>query len=343
MGGWMRAVAVGVALAAGALLAAEARAGTLERVREAGVLRCGVIPSGTGVATMDGAGNWTGFFPEMCRALAAAALGRAGSVAFVEVGVENRFTALRNGAIDVVMETSTWTQERELTMGLAFPAVYLFDGQGFLAHRSLAAATLAEAGTASVCVVDGTTTVRNLENWIARQGARLTIRRMRSADGAITAFFNHHCDLYTGDRVALHGQRAQNAPARDDYRILPDIIAKEPLSPVVRNDDPNWRDVVRWVVLALLTAEEKGVTAANAAARKTTGDAETRRLLGALPGLGQGLGLDDGWGLRVVMQIGNYGEIYDRTLGRLSPLAIERGMNALWTDGGLLYAPPLGG
>ncbi len=279
----------------------------------------------------------------MCRALAAAVLGRADTVAFIEVGVENRFTALRDGAVDVVMDSATWTQERELTLGLAFPVVYLFDGQGFMAHRSLPAATLAEVGTASVCVVDGTTSVRNLESWIARTGARLTINRSRSAEGALAAFFNHHCDLYSGDRVSLHGQRAQNAPNRDDYRILPDVIAKEPLAPVVRGDDRNWQDIVRWVVLALLAAEEKGVTAANAAARKSLGDAETRRLLGTAPGLGQGLGLDDGWGLRVITQIGHYGELYERTLGRQSPLNLERGANALWNDGGLLYAPPLGG
>ncbi len=318
-------------------------AATLDRVREAGVLRCGVAPSGLGLTALDDSGVWRGFFPDLCRAVALATLGKAEAVVFVEVGAENRFAVLRDRSVEVVMDATTWTLERERGQGVAFPVVALFDAQAVMAHRSLGITGLAQAGTASVCVVDGTTSASNLDSWISRNGARLVVKRSRSTEGALGAFFNHHCDLYTGHRLALHGQRAQNAPNVGDYLILPDVIARQPLSPMVRNDDRAWENIVRWTVLALLAAEEKGVTSANAAARKSIGDAETRRLLGNAPGFGQDLGLDDGWALRVIGQIGDYGELYDRHLGRRSGLGIERGANALWNAGGLLYAPPLGG
>lgn len=318
-------------------------AGTLEQARQAGVLRCGVAPSGLGLSTLDEAGVWRGFFPDMCRALAVATLGKAEAVAFVEVGAENRFAVLRDRAVDVVMDATTWTQERERGQGVAFPVVYLFDGQALMVHRSLKIATLAQAGAASVCVVDGTTAASSLESWISRTAAQLVVKRARSTEGALGAFFNHHCDLYTGHRLALYGQRAQSAPNAGDYLILPDIITREPLAPMVRGDDRGWEAIVRWTVLALLAAEEKGVTSANAAAQKSIGDAETRRLLGSSPGFGQDLGLEDDWALRMVGKIGNYGEIFERNLGRSSGLRVERGANALWNAGGLLYAPPLGG
>lgn len=321
-------------------------AGTLERVREAGAVRCGITPSGAGLAAMDEAGHWRGFFADMCRALAAAVVGSTEGAVIVETGTENRFSVLREGNVDVVMEGSTWTLQREASLAVAFPIVYMFDAQGFMAHRSIEQPTLAAIARspqpASVCVVEGTTTVRNLEDWIARTGARLTLKRARSTEGALGAFFNHHCDLYTGDRVGLYAQRAQAAPNGDDYRILPDVISREPLAPMVRNDDHVWFNIVRWVVLSTILAEEKGVTAATAAQRRLDGDIETQRLLGGVPGLGQGLGLDDEWGWRVVTQVGSYAEIYDRNLGQASPLKIDRGINSLWSAGGLLYAPPLG-
>ncbi len=324
---------------------AAARADTLERVREAGALRCGITASGAGLASVDEGGRWQGFFIDMCRALAAAAAGRADRVDYVEVSAANRFAALRGGEVDVIMDGTTWTLQRDATFGVDFPAVYLFDGQGFIAHRSRAAASVADlAGeAASVCVVERTTTLRNLEDWMARTGARFAVKRVRSTEGAMSAFFNHHCDLYTGDRIGLHAQRRLKAPNSADYVVRPEVISKEPLGPMVRGDDKRWHDIVRWVFLATVLAEEEGVTAANAAARRDRADGELRRLLGAAPGLGLGLGLDDDWAWRVITQVGNYGEIFDRHLGAGSPLGIERGMNALWTRGGLMYAPPLGG
>lgn len=320
-----------------------ASAGTLERVRAAGILRCGVTAAGLGLSALDEAGVWRGFFPDLCRAVAIATLGRDDPVVFVEVGAENRFSVLRDRLVDVVMDAATWTQEREHSQDVAFPVVYLFDTQAVMVHRALGIAALPQATGGSVCVVDGTMAASGIDGWIARSGTRLMVKRFRSTEGALGAFFNHHCDLYTGHRLALHGQRAQSAPSPQDYTILPDAITRTPLSPMVRNDDRAWEAIIRWTVLALLAAEEKGVTSANAAARKSTGDAETRRLLGGVPGFGQDLGLDDGWALRVIGWVGHYGELYDRHLGRRSDLGIERGANALWNAGGLHQAPPLGG
>lgn len=324
-------------------------AGTLETVRQAGVLRCGVTSSGQGLSTVDGTGRWQGFFIDMCRALAAAVVGAADRVEYVEGSSENRFAMVRNGEADVVMEGTTWTLQRDATYGVDFPAIYLFDGQSFIVHRSFPAQTLAELAKtrATVCVIDRTTTLRNLEDWMAHTGAPFTVKSVRSTEGALSTFFNHHCDLFTSDRIGLHAQRLLKAPSSADYLILPEVISKEPLGPMVRADDRAWFDIVRWVFLATVLAEEKGVTAATATATaeaaRESGDPDLRKLLGIVPGLGKGLGLDDRWGWRVITQVGNYGEIFDRHLGAGSPLRIERGLNALWNRGGLHYAPPLGG
>ncbi|MCW2241847.1 amino acid ABC transporter substrate-binding protein [Azospirillum canadense] len=325
-----------------------AEAGTLERVHDAGLLRCGVTASGRGLSTMDQSGRWEGFYTDMCRALAAAVAGGADRVDFVEVTSANRFDVLRRGEVDVVMGATTWTQQRDTTLGVNFPVVYLYDGQSFMAHRSSGIASLMDLAklaartTVSVCVVEHTTSMRNLEAWLAQTGTPLATKRTRSSDGALSAFFNHHCDLITNDRIGLYGKRLDDAPNGDGYVVFPEVISKEPLGPMVRADDKRWFDIVRWVVLATVLAEEKRITAANAEAMKASDDAEVRKLLGGRPGFGSGLGLDDAWGWRVITQVGNYGEIYDRHLGKGSALGIERGPNALWINGGLLYAPPLG-
>ncbi|WP_448203558.1 amino acid ABC transporter substrate-binding protein [Azospirillum sp. sgz302134] len=340
MGRILVALILGIALSGGA-----ARADTLDDVRQAGMLRCGVSSSGAGLSAVDESGHWRGFFVDMCRALAAAVTGSADRIEFVEANAENRFAILRNGEVDVVMEGTTWTLQRDATFGVDFPVVYLFDGQGFIVHRSAGIARAADLvkTAASVCVIEQTTTLLNLESWIARTGARFSMKRVRSTEGALSAFFNHHCDLFTGDRIGLHAQRRLKAPDSSDYVILPDVISKEPLGPMVRVQEKRWFDVVRWVFLATVLAEEKGITSANAAGMKGSADVEVRKLLGAVPGLGAGLGLDDGWGWRVITQVGSYGEMYDRHLGAGSPLGIERGPNDLWNKGGLMYAPPLGG
>lgn len=320
-----------------------AAGGVLDRVRADGVVRCGVSTSGAGLAALDAQGRWQGFFVDFCHAVAAAATGSAENVEFIENGTSSRFPALHDGLIDLMADGSTWTLHRTATLGVAFPAIYMHDGQGFMAHRSLGAGHLSEVGNASVCVIEGTTTLRNLLAWITATGARLTVRTVSSTEGALSAFFNHHCDLLTNDRISLYAQRLLNAPNVADYVIFPETISKEPLSPTVKAGDPVWERLVAWVVYALLLAEEKGITAAKAANPGDMDDPEARRLLGLAPGLGEGFGLDDDWARRAIAQTGHYGELFERHLGAGSRLKIERGPNALWNRGGLLFAPPLGG
>ncbi|WP_207461412.1 amino acid ABC transporter substrate-binding protein [Azospirillum sp. SYSU D00513] len=325
---------------AGGLAAGEA-GDTLDRVRQAGLLRCGVITSGIGLSMLDEGGQWRGFYPDLCRAIAAAALGSADSVDFVEATPETRFTLVHDRSVDVVIQGTTWTLRRDAAMEVDFPVVHLFDGQGFLAHRSLGLQSLSDLKEGTVCVIEGTTTLRNLEDWIARTGSGLAVKAMRSTEGALNAFFNRHCDLFTNDRISLHALRLR-APASGEYVVLPDVISKEPLAPIIRAGDRRWHEIVRWVVLAMLLAEEKGITSASLPALRESGDPEVVRLFGLTPGIGAPFGLDDGWAARVILQVGNYGELFDRNLGGGSVLGIERGLNALWTHGGLHFVPPLG-
>lgn len=339
--------ALAPAVPAAADPAAPAGAGTLARVRASGMLRCGVIPSGQGLSTLDEQGRWNGFFPDLCRALAAAVTGSGRNVDFVELNTRSRLAVVAAGGVDVLMASTTWTLKREGEPGLVFPYIALYDGLGLMAHKSAGIAALDKVQDASVCVADGTTTVRNLEDWAKIRGVRLTVRRSPTVDAAATAFFNHHCDLLAADRTALYARRALHAPVPSDYLILPGLLAKEPLSTAIAAGDPVWERVVRWVFFAALLAEERNITSDDAAFPKPGADHETARLLGLVPGfgaaMGADLGLDDQWLRRAIAEAGNYREIFERNLGRNSLLKLERGLNALWTDGGLLFAPPLGG
>ncbi len=323
-----------------------ASAGTLDRVRQAGVLRCSIIANGIGLAVLDQAGNWQGFYPDMCRAVAAAAAGSAANVEFVETDAAGRFDLVRDGTVDVSMTSATWTLQRTASLGIDFPVVYLFDGQGLMIHRSQGARRLEEVRGGTVCVLEGTTTERNLDNWVARTGGAFSIRRLRTLDGAYSAFFNRHCDMITSDRTGLHARRLLNGSNGTDHLILSEMLSKEPLGPMIRAGDRQWFDIVRWVVLAMVLAEEKGLSSRNAAdmavSLKESDDPEISRLLGLAPGMEEAFGLDKGWAARVILQVGNYGEVFERNLGSRSPLGIERGLNALWTRGGLHFAPPLG-
>jgi len=328
---------------AGALAASPAVAGTtLEAVKQRGFLRCGVAEIGVGLSYISEAGDWAGFFPAYCRAVAAATLGRADAVDFVPVESGNRFEMVGSGTIDVLSSNSTWTLRRDASLGLNWVGVLYYDGQGFLAHRSLGAKNLAEVGAASVCVQSGgTTTVKNLAEYTRLNNPKMTALTFESFEGHLGAFLRRRCDLLTTDRLELVGILASPVANPDDYVLFPEVISKEPLGPVVRDDDPQWFDIVKWVIYATIAAEEKGVTSANVAAMRGSEDPEVRRLLGVDPGLGEILGLDDAWAARVIEQVGNYGEIFERNLGQETPLGLERGLNALWTEGGLMYAPPL--
>ncbi|HYD29289.1 MAG TPA: amino acid ABC transporter substrate-binding protein [Azospirillaceae bacterium] len=315
----------------------------LDRIRREGLVTCGITSGSIGFERLDANGRWTGFYPDMCRVLAAAIIGGADNARFLELSSRNRFEAVRTGEVDVLTSGTTWTLERDGHLGLAFPTVYLYDGQGFMVHKSLGLNRLADLKAGRVCVAEDTTTIRNLEAFIRLKNLPLTLVRSRSSEGSVTGFFNHHCDTITNDRVGLVSMRMTRAPNPADYVIFPDLISKEPLAPVVRQDDPEFVQIVHWAIAATILAEEKGVTSANAGSMRSSDDPEIARLLGSVPGFGAWLGLDDGWAYRIISQVGNYGEIFERNLGDGSTLKMERGINALWTRGGLMYAPPLGG
>jgi general L-amino acid transport system substrate-binding protein len=314
---------------------------TLEEVNTRGILRCGVAEIGVGLSYVNETGNWAGFFPDYCRAVAAATLGRADAVDFVLTDVGNRFDALQSRTIDVLISNSTWTLRRDSDLGIDWAAVLYYDGQGFLAHKSLGAGRLDEVGEATVCVTAaGTTTEKNLSDYIRLKNPKMKAITFQSTDGRVAAFLRRRCDLMTTDRLVLVGILNSRVPDPRDFVLFPDVISKEPLGAVVRDDDPQWSNIIQWVVFATIAAEEKGVTSVNIASMTDNSDPEVRRLLGEDPGMGESLGLAEDWAVRIIEQVGNYGEVFERNLGENSDLKLERGLNALWSDGGLMYVPP---
>lgn len=333
--------AVAIVLGLGMLLAAApASAGpTLEQVRSRGTLICGINPM-VGYAYITPDGRWSGFMVDFCRAVAAAVLGDAERFEVVAVESQNRFDALSSGTVDLLTEGTTWTLTRETENRFAFPVIYLYDGQGFLAHKDLKARTLKDAGGATVCAITETTSIANLEDYLAVHPLPLKLLPVQSDEGGWSSFLKRRCDIMTNDRSGLIVRRALHSPNPSDYVLLDEVISKEPLGPVVRAGDPDWTRTVRWVVLAMIAAEEHGVGRANAVTLASSGDAEVRALLGTGDDRAKALGLQRGWARRIIEQVGNYGEVFDRHLGADSPLKADRGLNRLWTQGGLLYAPP---
>lgn len=333
------------AIAAAALLAAAlpARADTLETVRERGVLACG-LGEESGYARRGADGRMSGLRVDLCRAVAAVVLDDPEAVSYIPLFASARLDALRNREVDVLFGGTTWTLGREAQLGAAFTGVTFYDGQGFVAGRDRGWSTLADVPDGvRVCVVAATTTIDNLKDWMAATGRALRLVEAATADGAWNAFLTRDCDLLTNDRSGLAMALRDRAPDPDDYVVLPDMISREPLSPAVRKDDPRWETLVRFTVNALILAEAKGITQAVAGDPDpaVVTDAEARRLLGLTPGVGAPLGLDDAWARRAIAAAGNYGEIYEANLGGGSPYGMTRGLNALWTDGGLLYPLPI--
>lgn len=311
---------------------------TVERIQQDGLLRCGVVRAGPGVSETDDMGVWRGFFPDFCRVLAAAVLGDAEAVDFIEVSYTIRFEALNEGAFDVLMGNTTWTVSRDTDLGLAFTAPIYYDGQGFMAHKALGVRRLEDVGRTTVCVNSNTTTIRNLRELIVQRGLEMEIRAFDSVDILYDAFFARDCDLLTHDRIALTSVRLSRSPDPEDYVVFPNVVSKEPLGPVVRNDDENWFDVVQWALFATLLAEEHGISSNTLESRLDSQNPEVRRLLGIDAGVGASLGLPEDWARQIIGQVGNYAEIFARNL---EPIGLDRGLNALWSDGGLLYPPPL--
>jgi general L-amino acid transport system substrate-binding protein len=315
-------------------------AGTLEGVKQRGTVQCGVSEGLYGFSERNGQGEWSGFDVDFCRAVAGAVLNDPKKVTFVPLSAGERFEALRSGRIDLLSRNSTWTLEREAGLGLAFAGVTYHDGQGFMVMRNLNVTSALELDRARVCVESGTTSQLNVADFFAASSMTFEERPFPSAAAALEAFQAGQCNVLSRDQSALYAERLKLARPADAV-VLPDIISKEPLGPVTRADDFAWFNVVKWVNFALVNAEELGITAGNAGEAAGSRKPDVRRFAGVEGGLGRLLGLDSDWAIRAVRAGGNYAEIYERNVGVKSRLGIPRGLNQLWSMGGILYAPPL--
>ena len=327
-------------LSAAALLAGIAGAGTLEDVKARGVLNCGVNVGLTGFGAPDANGAYQGFDVALCKALAAAVLGDASKVKYAPTTGETRFTALASGEVDVLVRNSTWTFSRDNDLKLDFVAVNYYDGQGFMVKKDLGVSSAKELDGATVCIQTGTTTELNLADFFKSNNMAYTPVNVADDSEGQRQYLAGACDVYTTDASGLAASRA-TLPDADNHIILPEIISKEPLGPLVRHGDNNWGDIIRWTYFALVAAEEYGVTSANVADMATsTNNPEVKRLLGAEGEMGKMIGLDPEWAKRAIAASGNYGEIFEANIGSATPIKLARGLNALWTQGGLQYAPP---
>ena len=315
---------------------AGAGANTVEAVRSRGTLVCGVNTGLAGFAQPDSQGVWRGLDVDYCRAVAAAMLGDPNKVRFVPTTTQNRFTALQSGEVDIMARNTTWTLSRDTSLGFDFPAVNFYDGQGFMVKASTGAKAGKDLDGATICVQPGTTTEQNLAEWARSNRVRFTPVVIERLEEVVGAYASGRCDAFTTDISGLAATRSSQ-PNSEEHVILPDVISKEPLGPLVRQGDARFADVVRWVHYLLLSAEEFGITQANVAQMANDPRPEVQRMLGRNGELGQMLGLPNTWGVTVLRAVGNYGEIFDR---HLTPIGIKRGPNALWTNGGLQYSPP---
>ena len=329
----------GVAFALG-FAVAPACAQTLKTVKERGSLLCGVSQGIAGFSLPDDKGNWSGIDVEFCRAIAAAIFNDASKVKFVPLSSKDRFTALQSSAIDVLSRNSTWTSSRDTSLGLNFAAVNYYDGQGFMVRKALKVNSALELNGASVCTQTGTTTELNLADYFRANNMKYEVIAFATADETIKAYDGGRCDVFTTDVSQLYAERLKLTNL-NDHVILPEIISKEPLGPAVRHGDDQWFDIVKWVHFAMINAEELGVSSKNIDEALKSNQPEIRRLVGTEGAYGEQLGLTKDWAVRIVKQVGNYGESFDRNLGTGSKLGISRGLNRLWTKGGIQYAPPI--
>jgi general L-amino acid transport system substrate-binding protein len=320
--------------------ASSGSAQTLKAVKDRGALNCGVSEGLYGFSARDKDGNWTGFDVEMCHAIAAAIFDDPGKINYVPLDASRRFEALQSGSIDVLSRNTTWTMSREVDLGLSFAATSYYDGQGFLVRRDLNKETALDLDGTKICVQTGTTTELNLADYFRTNKMRYEVVAASTLESAIKGYDSGQCNVLTADVSALFGIRlALSKP--DEQVILPDVISKEPLGPVVRQGDVQWFNIVKWVQFALVNAEEFGVTSKNIDEALKSENPDVRRLVGAEGNYGERLGLTNDWAARVIRLVGNYGEVFERNVGVGSALAIPRGINQLWSKGGILYAPPI--
>ncbi len=337
-------------LTATATLAAMLASGTalagkdLDSIKSRGALVCGV-PTGTaGFALADSQGKWVGLDVDVCRAVSAAIFGDSEKVKYVPLSTQQRFTALQSGEVDILSNNTTMTLTRDTALGLDFTAITYYDGQGFLVPKKLNVKSAKELNGATVCVAPGTTTELNLADYF--RATKMTFKPVviEKVEEIRAAFFSGRCDVYTTDASGLYATRAANPPPPlkpEDFIVLPEIISKEPLAPAVRHGDNQFADIVRWTQYAMVEAEEYGIHSKNVDEMLKSDNPTIKRILGVTPGMGKALGVDEKWVYNIIKQVGNYGEMFERNVGMGSPLKIARGQNALWTQGGLQYAPPI--
>ena len=325
---------------ASAFAASGVDAQTLNQVKQRGQLICGTNTGLAGFALPDAQGNWAGLDIDYCRAIAAAVLGDATKVKFVPLDATSRFESLKSGAVDVLVRNTTWTLSRDSSQGLDFEATNYYDGQGFMVRKKMNINSALELNGASVCVQQGTTTELNLADYFRSNKMKYEVVAFKSDEETVKAYDSGRCDAFTTDASGLAAERVKLATP-DEHVILPEIISKEPLASSVRKGDSQWGTIVRWVHYAMVDAEENGVNTKNVDEMLKSPNPEVRRMLGVEGKFGEGLGISNDWVVNIIRQVGNYGEVFDRNVGAGSPLKLPRGLNNLWSKGGLQYAPPI--
>ncbi|WP_207802532.1 amino acid ABC transporter substrate-binding protein [Motiliproteus coralliicola] len=328
------------AIAMGMASGAQAASATLDAVKEKGFVQCGVSTGLPGFSNPDEKGNWQGMDVDVCRAVAAATLGDASKVKYIPLTAKERFTALQSGEIDVLSRNTTWTQTRDTTLGLNFAGVNYYDGQGFMISKNLGVKSALELDGAAVCIQSGTTTELNLSDYFREHKMSFSPVVFDTSDQTVKGFEAGRCDVLTSDQSQLYALRIKLANP-DSAMVLPEVISKEPLGPVVRQGDDLWFNIVKWSLNAMINAEELGLTSANIDKMKESSNPGVRRFVGMEGPKGSGMELSDDWAYQIVKQVGSYGEAFERNVGSGSPLQIDRGVNALWSKGGFLYAPPM--
>jgi general L-amino acid transport system substrate-binding protein len=337
----MKRVSLVLTLAVAAGLSVQAAsAQTLKTVKDRGMLSCGVSQGLPGFSSPDDKGAWTGLDVDICRAIAAAIFNDATKIKFIPLSAKDRFTALQSGEIDVLSRNTTWTLSRDTSLGANFTGVTYYDGQGFMVKKALKVNSALELNSASVCVQQGTTTEQNLADYFKGNNMKYEVIAFGTNDEAVKAYESGRCDVFTTDVSGLYADRLKLANAAD-HVVLPEVISKEPLGPMVRHGDDQWADIVKWALYAMVTAEELGITQKNVDEMAKSDKPEMKRVFGTDGNLGEQLGLTKDWVSRIVKAVGNYGESFERNVGAGSKLGIARGLNQLWTKGGIQYAPPI--
>ena len=335
----LKSILAATAAAGFMTVASVATAGILDDVKKKGFIQCGVNTGLAGFSAPNDKGKWEGFDVDFCRAMSAAIFGNADKVKYTPLTSKERFTALQSGEVDVLARNTTWTFTRDVKLGLEFIGSNYTDGQGFMVRKSLGIKSAMELDGAAVCIQTGTTTELNLADYFRANKMKFTSVVFERADEIRAGYDAGRCDVYTTDRSGLAAQRSLLSKP-NDHMVLPEVISKEPLGPVIRHGDNKWGDVARWSLYALIVAEELGITSKNADQMKKSSNPEVLRLLGVEGKQGEQLGVGADWAYNIVTQVGNYGEVYERHVGIKTPLMLERGLNQLWSKGGLLYAPP---